>query len=61
MTPEQTPAAHASQRDWVRLSLLMEDARSDRRDMPRPKPLVVVPVRGHVFVIPVVTETGRLL
>lgn len=56
-----TPEEHASQRDWVRLSLLMEDSRADRRDMPRPKPLIVSPVAGHVFVIPVVTELGRLL
>lgn len=60
-----TPGEHTAQRDAVRLSLLREDSRADRRDMPRRKPpvavVVPVPVPGHVFVIPVVTENGRLL
>lgn len=57
-----TPEAHAAQRDLVRLSLLREDVRADRRDMPRRKPVVVVvPVPPHVFVIPVVVENEKLL
>lgn len=61
-----TPDEHVAQRDAVRLSLLREDSRSDRRDMPRRKPpVVVVPVTPHVFVIPtvipIVVENERLL
>lgn len=57
-----TADEHTTQRDWVRLSLLREDSRADRRDMPRRKPtVVVVPVPPHVFVVPVVTERKWLL
>jgi hypothetical protein len=57
-----TPDEHAAQRDAVRLSELMQTSRSDRRDMPRRKPLVVVvPVPPHVFVIPTVVENERPL
>jgi hypothetical protein len=51
-----TPAEHEAQRDAVRLSLLREDVRADRRDMPKRKPPVVVTTPARVFFVPVVTE-----
>lgn len=65
-----TPAEFgAYQRDMVRLSLLREDSKADRRDMPRKPRAVIVTVaqvdtpisRAHVYVIPVVTENEPLL
>lgn len=56
-----TPEEHAHQRDMVRLSLLLADTPEDRHNSyARVKPGAVAVV-AHVFVVPVVTENGRLL
>lgn len=51
---------HAETNAAVHRSLMLPDARGDRREGPRPRvrpvtPIVVAPP-GHVFVVPVVTE-----
>lgn len=68
MTPEQTPKAHQAQRDMVLRSLMVSQSRQERSEE-RPRkhvqrlaaPVFVDAPRGHVFVLPVVTEKKMIL